>query len=114
MSLVYHWDSERSWLEVPRALFDEYCGAPKRLSERTRYDDERGTLFLDYNTDGKVFIEAYVRRNKIAVCNLDHKPEIFRALRISMVHDGVVSVIRSKPRAHLTVIHSQSEVSNNA
>lgn len=106
MSLVYHWDSERSWLEVPRAMFDAYCGAPKRLSERTRYDDERGTLFLDYNTDGKVFIEAYVRQNKIAVCNLDQKPEIFRALRISMVHDGVVSVIRSMPRALVSVIHS--------
>lgn len=100
MSMIpirFHWDSGNAWLSVPRTDYERYCRRRPIASSNSKIDSKSGTLFLDADTDGKAFVEAYARALDLDLFASLACPAVRARLGIAECCDGPVSVIRTLP-----------------
>lgn len=95
--LRFHWDSENAWLCVSKGHYDELCRSRPIVSERSRIDTFSETLFLDAETDGRAFLEAYAGECRVEMTALPFSPANRARLGIVERCDGAVSPVRNLP-----------------
>ena len=93
----FDWDSENAWLCVSKGHYDELCRSRPIVSERSRIDAFSETLFLDADTDGRAFLEAYAGERRVEMTALPFSPANRARLGIVERCDGAVSPVRNLP-----------------
>lgn len=106
---AYHWDSAFFWLEVPRDLFEKYQANSNLLNEESKISEDRHSMYLEWQTDGQVFLASYLKNDARAklfyrgpsgvIC--DPRSGAFANVFNCITKcDGPVSFIRCLPPIH--------------
>lgn len=102
----YHWDSAFFWLEVPKELFEKHMSDAKHLNAETKISEDRRTMYLEWQSDGHVFLERFLNQDDRAKQVYSESAGAFRDPRSGAFADffycfskcdGPVSFIRRLP-----------------